>query len=56
MEKLSMIKQKVSADEAKRHGATLGINLATLDRGQFQRDLEVEFEHSARSPKRTPLR
>ncbi len=45
-----MKKRKVSADEAKQIGATLGINWAKIDPGQFQRGLEVEFEHGAHDP------
>ena len=42
-----MNKRKISTDEAKRTGATLGINWAEIDLDQFQRGLEVEFEHGA---------
>lgn len=45
-----MIKRKVSADEAKRIGATLGINWDKFDLDQFRRGLEVEFEHGAHDP------
>jgi Protein of unknown function (DUF5661) len=45
-----MQKRKVSADEAKQIGATLGINWAQIDLDQFQRGLEVEFEHGTHDP------
>lgn len=45
-----MSKRKVSADEAKRIGDTLGINWAKIDSDQFRRGLEVEFEHGAHDP------
>jgi hypothetical protein len=47
---LSMQKRKVSADEAKQIGATLGIDWAQIDLDQFQRGLEVEFEHGTHDP------
>ena len=50
-----MNKRKVSADEAKRIGDTLGINWAKVDLGQFQHCLEVECEHGIRTTKWTPL-
>ena len=45
-----MSKRKVSADEVKLIGATLGINWANVDLDQFRRGPEVEFEHGARDP------
>jgi hypothetical protein len=45
---LSMNKRKVGGDEAKRIGAMLGINWDKIDLDQFQRGLEVEFEHGVR--------
>ncbi len=45
-----MNKRTVSAEEAKRIGAALGINWDTIDRDEFRRGLEVEFEHGARDP------
>jgi hypothetical protein len=45
-----MNKRKVSADESKRVGDTLGVNWAKVDLGQFQRGLEVELEHGAHDP------
>ncbi|HRK31631.1 MAG TPA: hypothetical protein PLD59_11175 [Tepidisphaeraceae bacterium] len=45
-----MIKRKMSADEAKQIGDGLGLNWAKVDLEQFQRGLEVEFEHGARDP------
>jgi Protein of unknown function (DUF5661) len=47
---LSMQKRKVSPDEAKQIGAMLGINWAKIDLDQFQRGLEVEFEHGTHDP------
>jgi hypothetical protein len=45
-----MGKRQISADEAKRIGATLGVNWAKVDLEQFRRGLEVEFEHGSRDP------
>lgn len=45
-----MEKRRVTADEAKRIGAALGIGWDTVDHEQFRRGLEVEFEHGARDP------
>jgi len=45
-----MNKRKVSAAEAKQIGDTLGLNWAKVDLEQFQRGLEVEFEHGAHDP------
>ncbi|MBC7836013.1 MAG: hypothetical protein H7Y88_13075 [Phycisphaerales bacterium] len=45
-----MAMRKVSADEAKRIGATLGVNWAKVDVDQFRRGLEVEFEHGSHDP------
>lgn len=45
-----MAKRKVSADEAKQIGVTLGLNWAKVDMDQFRRGLEVEFEHGAHDP------
>jgi hypothetical protein len=45
-----MKKRTVSADEAKQIGGTLGIDWAKIELDQFQRGLEVEFEHGARDP------
>lgn len=42
--------RRVSADEAKGIGTTLGIDWAKIDLAQFQRGLEVEYEHGARDP------
>jgi hypothetical protein len=47
---LSMQRRRVSPDEAKQIGATLGINWAKIDSDQFQRGLEVEFEHGTHDP------
>ena len=45
-----MNKRKISIDEAKRIGATLGIDWGKIDLHQFQRGIEVEFEHGAHDP------
>lgn len=45
-----MNKLKISAIEAKKIGETLGINWTTIDLDQFQRGIEVEFEHGAHDP------
>jgi len=45
-----MSKRKVDADEAKRIGASLGINWGKVDLEQFRRGLEVEFEHGSHDP------
>ena len=42
-----MNKRTISTDEAKRIGAILSINWAEIDLDQFQRGIEVEFEHGA---------
>jgi hypothetical protein len=47
---LSMQRRRVSPGEAKQIGATLGINWAQIDLDQFQRGLEVEFEHGTHDP------
>lgn len=43
-------KRRISADEAKEVGATLGVNWENVDLEQFRRGLEVELEHGARDP------
>ena len=45
-----MSKRQVDADEAKRIGASLGINWGKVDLEQFRRGLEVEFEHGSHDP------
>lgn len=45
-----MNRRRVSIEEAKRIGATLGINWDKIELDQFHRGLEVEFEHGARDP------
>jgi len=45
-----MNKRKVSSEEAKQVGVTLGMDWAKIDLDQFRRGLEVEFEHGARDP------
>lgn len=42
--------RRVSADEAKQIGGTLGIDWANIELDKFQRGLEVEFEHGAHDP------
>ena len=43
-------KRGVGADEARRVGASLGIDWKKVDLEQFRRGLEVELEHGARDP------
>ena len=43
-------KRRISADEAKQVGSTLGLDWKTVDLEQFRRGLEVELEHGARDP------
>lgn len=43
-------KRKISAEEAKQIGASLGVSWQTVDLEQFRRGLEVELEHGARDP------
>jgi uncharacterized protein DUF5661 len=43
-------KRRISADEAKQVGATLGLDWKEVDLEQFRRGLEVELEHGARDP------
>lgn len=43
-------KRRISADEAKRVGATLRLDWKKVDLEQFRRGLEVELEHGARDP------
>ncbi len=50
MREIPVNKQKISADETKRIGDTLGINWTEIDLDQFQRGLEVELEHGAHDP------
>jgi hypothetical protein len=40
----------ITADEAHRIGASLGLDWAQIDIEQFRRGLEVELEHGARDP------
>ena len=42
--------RRITAEEAKRVGATLGLDWAKVDVEQFRRGLEVELEHGARDP------
>jgi hypothetical protein len=46
----SMGNRKISVDEAKQIGVTLGVNWAEVDVDQFRRGLEVEFEHGLHDP------
>lgn len=41
-------KCRISTDEAKKVGATLGLDWTKVDLEQFRRGLEVELEHGAR--------
>ena len=43
-------KRTVDSDEARRVGASLGIDWNKVDLEQFRRGLEVELEHGARDP------
>lgn len=42
--------RRISADEARQVGTTLGIDWKTIDLEEFRRGLEVELEHGARDP------
>lgn len=41
-------KRRISADEARQVGGTLGLDWKKVDLEQFRRGLEVELEHGAR--------
>jgi hypothetical protein len=43
-------KRRITADEATRVGATLGVDWTKVELEQFRRGLEVELEHGARDP------
>jgi hypothetical protein len=43
-------KRTITENEAKRVGATLGVDWHTVDLDQFRRGLEVELEHGTRDP------
>lgn len=43
-------KRRITEDEARRVGTSLGVDWHTIDLGQFRRGLEVELEHGARDP------
>lgn len=45
-----MNNRKITADEAERIGNKLRIDWAKIDRDQFKRGLEVEFEHGSHDP------
>jgi hypothetical protein len=47
---MSMNHRAVTIEEAKRIGTLLGISWREIDLEQFQRGLEVEFEHGAHDP------
>ena len=42
--------QRIGMEEARRIGASLGIDWTKVDLEQFRRGLEVELEHGARDP------
>jgi hypothetical protein len=43
-------KRRISTEEARNVGSTLGIDWTKVDLQQFRRGLEVELEHGARDP------
>jgi hypothetical protein len=43
-------KRRISSEEARKVGATLGIDWTRVELEQFRRGLEVELEHGARDP------
>ena len=43
-------KTKISEEQARKVGTTLGIDWGRVDLQQFRRGLEVEMEHGARDP------
>lgn len=45
-----MANQRIGVEEARRIGASLGIDWTKVDLEQFRRGLEVELEHGARDP------
>lgn len=45
-----MAGRKIGVEEARKIGATLGIDWKKFDLEQFRQGLEVEFEHGARDP------
>lgn len=45
-----MANQRIEMEEARRIGASLGIDWTKVDLEQFRRGLEVELEHGARDP------
>jgi hypothetical protein len=46
----TMASQRIGTEEARRIGASLGIDWTKVDLEQFRRGLEVELEHGARDP------
>lgn len=45
-----MSKRRVAMDEARHIAGVLGVDFASISPEQFQRGLEVEFEHGSRDP------
>jgi hypothetical protein len=43
-------KRRISAEEAREVGTSLGIDWKSVELEQFRRGLEVELEHGARDP------
>jgi hypothetical protein len=43
-------KRQIDAEEARKVGASLGLDWTKVDLQQFRRGLEVELEHGARDP------
>jgi hypothetical protein len=43
-------KRRISAEEARQVGTSLGIDWKRIELEQFRRGLEVELEHGARDP------
>ena len=43
-------RRRISEEEARRVGGTLGLDWVDVDLEQFRRGLEVELEHGARDP------
>jgi hypothetical protein len=43
-------KRRISPEEARNIGSTLGIDWTSVDPEQFRRGLEVELEHGAHAP------
>ena len=45
-----MAKKKITLNEAREIGASLGIDWSKVDVDEFRRGLEIEFEHGAHDP------